>query len=417
MRLNATHDPARQSWLPSANFKTSEFPIQNLPFGVFSSAGRTSHIGVAIGDMILDLTVLEETGRLICDTEGPVFDRGVLNPFLALPQPIWSETRAKIADFLDASAGTRDLPLVAQADVTMSLPVFVRAFTDFYASREHATNVGSMFRDPKNALLPNWLHMPIGYNGRASTVVVSGTDIRRPCGQILPHAGGAPVFAPSAKLDFELEIGAVVGTPSRMGHSIGTSEAYNSIFGYVLLNDWSARDIQTWEYQPLGPFQSKAFGTTIGPWVVTREALEPFRTHPPPRLEPLLPYLKEDTPNAFDIALEVQLMPKGRPPTTISRTNYRHMYYTSAQQCAHHTSSGCAIETGDILGSGTVSGPSAETAGSLLELAWNGTRPVTVDGEERSFLHDGDTVTLLGQSRGSYRVGFGACSGTILPAL
>lgn len=416
LRLNATHDPARRSWLASANTLTSDYPIQNLPYGVFSTSGRTRHVGVAIGDMILDLTILEATDRLPLDTKSFVFDKGVLNPFLALPQATWQHVRETVSGLLDHAEGVRDLPLVPQAEASMHLPIFVRSFTDFYASREHATNVGSMFRDPENALMPNWLHMPIGYNGRASTVVVSGTDVHRPYGQVMAPGQDTPTFAPSKKLDFELELGAIVGTPTQIAQPVTTSEAYDGIFGYVLLNDWSARDIQTWEYQPLGPFQSKAFATSISPWIVTREALEPFRTNPPDRLKPLLPYLQETEPNAFDIDLSVTLAPDGREPTTICRTNYKHMYYTSAQQCAHHTSSGCAMAVGDLLGSGTISGSTPESLGSLLELSWNGKRPLQLDGVTRSFLEDGDRVEMRGHCDGPYRLGFGTCSGTIRPA-
>lgn len=416
LRLNATHDPARRSWLASANTLTSDYPIQNLPYGVFSTSGRTRHVGVAIGDMILDLTILEATDRLPLDTKSFVFDKGVLNPFLALPQATWQHVRETVSGLLDHAEGVRDLPLVPQAEASMHLPIFVRSFTDFYASREHATNVGSMFRDPENALMPNWLHMPIGYNGRASTVVVSGTDVHRPYGQVMAPGQDTPTFAPSKKLDFELELGAIVGTPTQIAQPVTTSEAYDGIFGYVLLNDWSARDIQTWEYQPLGPFQSKAFATSISPWIVTREALEPFRTNPPDRLKPLLPYLQETEPNAFDIDLSVTLAPDGREPTTICRTNYKHMYYTSAQQCAHHTSSGCAMAVGDLLGSGTISGSTPESLGSLLELSCNGKRPLQLDGVTRSFLEDGDRVEMRGHCDGPYRLGFGTCSGTIRPA-
>lgn len=416
LRLNATHDPARRSWLASANTLTSDYPIQNLPYGVFSTSGRTRHVGVAIGDMILDLTILEATDRLPLDTKSFVFDKGVLNPFLALPQATWQHVRETVSGLLDHAEGVRDLPLVPQAEASMHLPIFVRSFTDFYASREHATNVGSMFRDPENALMPNWLHMPIGYNGRASTVVVSGTDVHRPYGQVMAPGQDTPTFAPSKKLDFELELGAIVGTPTQIAQPVTTSEAYDGIFGYVLLNDWSARDIQTWEYQPLGPFQSKAFATSISPWIVTREALEPFRTNPPDRLKPLLPYLQETEPNAFDIDLLVTLAPDGREPTTICRTNYKHMYYTSAQQCAHHTSSGCAMAVGDLLGSGTISGSTPESLGSLLELSCNGKRPLQLDGVTRSFLEDGDRVEMRGHCDGPYRLGFGTCSGTIRPA-
>jgi fumarylacetoacetase len=416
--LNATHDPARRSWVESANAPGADFPLQNLPYGVFSEDGGRPRVGVAIGDRILDLTALEEAGRIAPAPGRRVFGDGVLNPFMALPQPVWSETRALIADLLDRASGPRDdMTLVAQDKADMHLPIFVRSFTDFYASREHATNVGAMFRGRDNALMPNWLHIPIGYNGRASTVVVSGTPIHRPSGQLKGPQDDVPRFGPCAKLDIELEMGAIVGTPSAMGQPVSTAEAYDMIFGYVLLNDWSARDIQVWEYQPLGPFMAKAFATSISPWVVTREALEPFRVPAPERLTPLLPYLHETTPNNFDLQLEVDLAVCSEGTTTISRTNYRHMYYSSAQQLAHHTSSGCAMCTGDLLGSGTVSGAEPGSLGSLLELSWNGQSPIPVAGGERTFIEDYDTLTLRGWCEGDYRVGFGACAGQILPAV
>lgn len=416
MPLDETHDPARESWVDSANAQDADFPIQNLPFGVFSTAGGPRRIGVAIGDRILDLTALETAGLLTPGTAGPVFDRGVLNPFMALPKAVWSRTRSDIGHLLDAVTGRRDLPLVAQSDADLHLPIFVRAFTDFYASRDHATNVGTMFRGRDKALMPNWLHMPVGYNGRASTVVVSGTDIRRPNGQLKALDVDLPGFGPSQRLDYELELGAIVGSPSEMGQSLTTAAAYEAIFGYVLLNDWSARDIQVWEYQPLGPFQSKAFATTISPWVVTRAALEPYRVAPPPREFPLLPYLQEETENAFDIALEVSLAAGRSAPVTVTRTNARHLYYSAAQQLAHHAASGCAMETGDLLGSGTISGPTPESVGSLLELTENGANPVAIGGETRGFLENGDRVEITGWCQGERRVGFGRCAGTILPA-
>lgn len=414
--LNATHDPARKSWVDSANAPGSDFPIQNLPWGVFSEADGTRRVGVAIGDMIVDVTTLEAEGVIEPAPGARVFAEAVLNPFLALGPAAWSDTRARIADLLDAEAGDRALPLVPQSGARMHLPVFVRGYTDFYASREHATNVGTMFRDPENALMPNWRHIPIGYNGRASTVVVSGTPIRRPLGQLKGPRDEAPRLGPSAKLDIELELGAIVGTGNPMGSPVTTARAYEMIFGHVLLNDWSARDIQVWEYQPLGPFQSKAFGTSISPWVVTREALEPFRAPTPDRDRPLLSYLHEDGPTNFDIELEIELAPDGAGATTIARTNYRHMYYSAAQQLAHHALSGCAMQTGDLLGSGTISGPTRDSCGSLLELTWNGRDPIAVAGGRRTFLEDGDTVTLRGHCAGAYRIGFGACSGTIVPA-
>ncbi|KPQ17022.1 MAG: fumarylacetoacetase FahA [Rhodobacteraceae bacterium HLUCCO18] len=413
--LDETHDPARRSWIESANAPDGDFSIQNLPFGVFSENAGDRRVGVAIGDLILDLTALEAQGR-IASGDAPIFDGGCLNPFMARPRGEWTKLRAKLARMLDAGASDRDLPLVAQSAVEMHLPVRIGGFTDFYASREHATNVGSMFRDPQNALLPNWLHIPIGYNGRASTVVVSGTPVTRPLGQLKAPDADAPCVGPSRKLDIEVELGALVGTPTQMGRPIGTAEAQDSIFGYVLLNDWSARDIQVWEYQPLGPFLSKAFATTISPWVVTSAALEPFRRDAPERERPLLPYLREATPNNLDIEITATLAPRGGAPVQILRTNAAGLYYSAAQQLAHHTLSGCRMEAGDLLGSGTISGPTRDSCGSLLELTWNGTEPISVDGGTRTFLEDADTVTLTGMCTGPYRIGFGACSGTILPA-
>lgn len=422
-RTDATHDPARRSWIEGADDPGCDFPIQNLPFGAFSVEGGPIHIGVAIGTRILDLSVLEEEGLLRPGGDRNVFQDGVLNPFMALPQAVWTETRHSIADMLDQTnaLSREELNTVSRALVPMSLarmhlPIFVRSYTDFYASKEHATNVGCMFRDPDNALMPNWLHIPIGYNGRASTVVVSGTDIRRPLGQLKGPQDEEPRVGPSQKLDIELELGAIVGTPSAMGQPVTTAEAYDMIFGYVLLNDWSARDIQVWEYQPLGPFQSKAFGSTISPWVVTRDALAPFRTDTPERVKPLLPYLQEASPNNFDIQLQVDLVPDGGRAATISRTNYRHMYYSAAQQLTHHALSGCAMETGDLLGSGTISGPTPDSFGSLLELTWNGRDPIAVNGGTRSFLQDGDSINIRGWCEGAYRIGFGECRGRIMPA-
>ncbi len=296
------------------------------------------------------------------------------------------------------------------------MPFRVSEYTDFYASRHHAENVGTMFRGKENALPPNWLSIPIGYNGRASSVVVSGTPVRRPRGQVKGPEDDLPRFAPSARFDIELEMGAIVGIPSE--GPVSVAEADRMIFGYVLLNDWSARDIQAWEYQPLGPFQSKATATTISPWIVTKAALEPFRTSTPPRIRPLLPYLQEPGPMLYDVDLAVNLAPEGAAPTTIIRTNYREMYYSAAQQLAHHTSCGCPMRTGDLLGSGTISGPEKDSRGSLLELSWGGTEPVQLDGgQTRTFLEDGDTLTLTGRAVGDgYVVGFGTCTGQVLPA-
>jgi fumarylacetoacetase len=424
--LNETHDPMRRSWIGSANEPGAEFPIQNLPYGVFSYQDGAPRVGVAIGDQILDLSVLESVGAIRPSTDSSVFNQPSVNAFMARGRAAWSTTRASIAQLLDANepllrddTSLRARALVPMSSARLHLPIFVRSFTDFYASKEHATNVGMMFRDPANALMPNWLHIPIGYNGRASTVVISGTAIRRPLGQTKPATADAPNFGPCRNLDFELELGAIIGTGSQMGEPVTVAEAYDMIFGYVLLNDWSARDIQAWEYQPLGPFQAKAFATTISPWIVTSEALEPFRVAPPERVRPLLPYLTEATPNNFDIQLEVTLAPSRKQRSTIARTNQKYMYYSAAQQLAHHAVCGCAMCTGDLLGSGTISGPTRDSLGSLLEMSRNGKEPLSLDcGSVRSFLEDGDTLILRGYAEGrGYRVGFGECAGTILPAI
>jgi fumarylacetoacetase len=423
--LNETHDPAQRSWIAAANAQGADFPIQNLPYGVFSSGDLAPRCGVAIGDRILDLAAVEAAGLLRPDAAATVFDRAALNDFLGLGPAAWHATRRRIWQLLraDESALRDDTALCATAlvpiaEARLHLPVFVRSFTDFYASRHHASNVGTMFRGADKALPPNWLHMPIGYNGRASTVVVSGQPIRRPWGQLKGAADDAPRFGPSARLDIELELGAIVGQPSPMGQPVTTAEAAAMIFGYVLLNDWSARDVQVWEYQPLGPFQSKAFATSISPWIVTAAALAPFRIAAPAPEKELLPYLRETGPGLYDIALEVTLAPAGRAPTVISRTSYRHMYWSAAQQLAHHAAGGCAMCAGDLLGSGTISGPTRESCGSLLEITWNGRDPVAVDGGERRFVEDGDTVTLSGWCEAPGRhIGFGRCETQVLPCV
>jgi fumarylacetoacetase len=307
--------------------------------------------------------------------------------------------------------------LIPMRDVTPHMPMVVSEFTDFYSGRHHATNVGTMFRGADNALPPNWLHMPIGYNGRASSVVVSGTDIRRPWGQLKSPDHDRPAFLPSRRFDLELEMGAIVGMSS--DGPLSVDEADGAIFGYVLLNDWSARDIQAWEYQPLGPFQAKATATSISPWIVTKAALAPFRTSTPDREVALLDHLKDTGPMLYDIALSVTLAPQDKAATTIAQTNFKEMYFSAAQQLAHHSTSGCPMNAGDLLGSGTISGPTRDERGSLLELSWGGKEPLTLDtGETRTFLQDGDTLTLSGHAAGDgYRIGFGTCSGTILPAL
>ena len=416
-----------KSWLDRANEPGCDFPIQNLPYGAFGRGAEAPRCGAAIGDAVLDLAVLEAEGVLDAGGPAPVFGGPGLNDFMALGPRAWAAVRARLTELLAAGgdprlerdAALRGRAVVPRRDVRLALPFAVAEYTDFYACRRHAFNVGSMFRGPENALPPNWLHIPIGYNGRASTVVVSGTDVRRPLGQTKPPDADLPRFGPSRRLDIELELGAVVGAANPMGRPVSVAEADGMIFGYVLLNDWSARDIQAWEYQPLGPFQAKAFATSISPWVVTKAALEPFRVATPDRERPLLPYLHEPGPMLYDIALEVDMRPEGADAaTTIARTNYRHMYYSSAQQLAHHAVGGCRMNVGDLLGSGTVSGPGRGQYGSLLELTWGGRDPITLDtGETRSFVEDGDTMTLRGWAQGDgHRIGFGACAGKVLPA-
>ena len=404
------------SWVKSANTPETEFPLNNLPYGVFVAKDGSLHCGTAIGDMVLDLHALDEAEVLAF--EGTL-KSGSWNAFMALGSAEWARLRETLTAMLregsDAQS-TIEPHLIPREGLSLLMPFDVTEYTDFYAGKHHAMNVGTMFRGLENALPPNWLHIPIGYNGRASSVVVSGTDVVRPYGQLKGPNDDAPRFGPSQRFDIELEMGAIVGQPS--SGPITVAEAFDNIFGYVLLNDWSARDIQAWEYQPLGPFQAKATATTISPWIVTAAALEPFRTSTPEREKPLLDYLSEPAPMLYDIALEVGLAPQGGAETIISRTNYNEMYYSSAQQLAHHTTSGCPMRVGDLLGSGTISGPERGNRGSLLELSWGGKEPLTLDtGETRSFIEDGDTLTLRGAAQGDgYRVGFGDCVGTLLAA-
>lgn len=417
----------KQSWIDSANSADTNFPLNNLPYGVFLADEEEAHCCVAIGDQVLDLAVLEEAG-LIAPSDLPVFDVPFLNDFMELGPKAWADLRARLTELLAnngiadlrGNAALRQSALRPMAGLQMTLPFVVAEYTDFYAGRHHATNVGTMFRGAENALPPNWLHIPIGYNGRSSTVVVSGTDIHRPLGQLKGSGDEIPRFGASARLDIELEIGAVIGTGNDMGQPVSVSEADEMIFGYVILNDWSARDIQAWEYQPLGPFQAKAFATTISPWVVSKAALEPFRCATPGREKQLLPYLHENRPLLYDIDLEVQIQTaNGSEPTTLARTNYNQMYYSAAQQLCHHAIGGCEMNTGDLLGSGTISGPDKNQRGSLLELSWGGKEPIELEGgETRSFIEDGDTLTLRGAAKGDgYKIGFGDCTGTILPAI
>ncbi|MBP2280251.1 fumarylacetoacetase [Psychrobacter sp. PL19] len=413
----------------------SDFSIHNLPYGIFSETEDTTgnnkrRAGVAIGEHVLDLSVLETEGLLTLEG-GPYFDQPTLNPFIESGRDNWTKARKTIQTLLSANSKTlgdnqelQQKALFKQADVTMHLPVRVPGYTDFYSSKEHATNVGTMFRDPDNALLPNWKEMPVAYNGRASTVIVSGTDIVRPSGQLKPSPDERPIFSPCKRLDFELETAFIVGQPNKIGQPIAIENAWDHIFGMVLFNDWSARDIQKWEYVPLGPFNAKTFASEISPWIITLDALQPFRTSTPTQDPQPLAYLRDKTTdNSFDINLSVELLPANAASTdsatVLCESNFKYLYWSMTQQLTHHTISGCKVEVGDMMGSGTISGPTPDTFGSMLELAWNATKPITLNnGETRSFIEDGDTVIMKGYAKkDGVRVGFGEVRGTVLPAL
>ncbi|MBV9124343.1 MAG: fumarylacetoacetase [Planctomycetes bacterium] len=424
--MDPSNHPALRSFIPVA--PASHFPIQNLPYGVFRRQGdKESRIGVAIGDLVLDLRILQEERFFQgpCLRDQSVFRASTLNPFLALGKPAWAEARSTISRLLrEDEPALRDHPevraraLVPMDKVEMLLPAAIGDYTDFYSSREHAANVGSMFRSPDKALLPNWLHLPVAYHGRASSVVVSGTNLHRPQGQRKPPETEVPAFGPSRALDFELEMGFLIGPGNDLGTPIPIGSAPDHIFGLVLVNDWSARDIQQWEYMPLGPFLSKNFGTSISPWVVTLAALEPFRTAGPAQDPKPLPYLQSPGDWAFDIHLEVFLQGERMDqPQRISASNLKYLYWNVCQQLAHHTVNGCNLQPGDLLATGTISGPTPDSYGSMLELAWAGTRPLSLSNSERRiFLEDGDRITLTGWCQGAgYRVGFGEVKGQILP--
>ncbi|MCI5065008.1 fumarylacetoacetase [bacterium] len=403
----------------------SHFPLENIPFGVFSVQGESSppRGATRIGDTVIDLAALEQEGLLPGDS---FRNATTLNRFIERGRAHWREIRKTLQQLFSAeNERIRDnTELCARvchdlSQVELHLPVTIGDYTDFYSSREHATNVGTMFRDPENALLPNWLHLPVGYNGRASSVVVSGTDVRRPSGQLKGDRESAPHFAPSRLFDFEIEMGCIIGKENPLGESLSVDEAVDAIFGMVLVNDWSARDIQKWEYVPLGPFLGKSMATSISPWIVTLDALEPFRTECPKQDPTPLPYLQPREHWTYDIELEAHLLPEGETQqTVIAKTNFRYLYWSIMQQVAHHTSNGCNLRVGDLLASGTISGPEPGSYGSLLELSWKGTKPLTLhSGETRTFLQDYDRLTITGFCSGEgTRIGFGEVSGRVLPA-
>lgn len=425
--MSSTTDPALRSFIDVP--PDGDFPIQNLPWGVFvPPRAAEPRVGVAIGDSVLDLALLEQRGCF----EGPqlrgkrVFGRPALNDFMALGPAAWREARQQISRLLRHGEPTlrddtplRDMAVAPLADVRMCLPCEIGAFTDFYCSLDHARNVGRLFRGESAPLPPNLLHMPIAYHGRASSIVVSGTDICRPNGQYILPDQDLPAFGPTQALDFELEVGVLIGQGNERGSPVSIARAQDRIFGFVLVNDWSARDIQRWECTPLGPFLGKNFATSISPWVVPLEALEPFRCQGPPQQPAPPAYLRASGPQSFDIQLEVELHPAGlEEPVTICRSNCRHLYWTPGQMVAHHTVGGCNLRSGDLLATGTVSGPTPESRGCLLELTQDGRQPLWLpDGSQRGYLHDHDTVVLRGWcERGDLRIGLGTCGGRVLPA-
>ena len=406
----------------------SHFSVHNLPYGVFRpKRGGPARIGVAVGEYVLDLAVLDEAALLAPSFASgkKIFHRDTLNPFMALGRTAWREVRGRLQDLLSGDdpalrdhGALREAAFHRQCDVEMLLPAEIGDYTDFYASKYHASNVGEIFRGKENALNPNWMHLPVGYHGRAGSIVVSGTPVRRPSGQFLDPRLNSVQFGPTRQLDFELEVGWLIGPGNRQGEPVPIDEAEDRIFGLVLVNDWSARDIQAWEYRPLGPFLSKNFATSISPWVVPFEALEPFRVGGEPM--DVLPYLRPAGPDHFDIRLEVHI--RGRNmvrPQRVCRTNFRYLHWSMAQQIAHHTVNGCNLRTGDLMASGTISGPEASSRGCLLELTWGGSEPLRLDnGETRVWLEDGDEVIMTGWCQGDgFRVGFGELRGCILPAL
>ncbi len=418
------NNPALSSWI-SVDAE-SDFPIQNIPFGIFSHPKFGPRVCTIIGDTLIDLKAIADHQFL----NGMEFDKEVLakpalNDLIALGKSVTSALRLRISELFRSdnpeirdNAGVKANSLHEASACQMLLPIQVGDYTDFYSSKEHATNVGTMFRDPNNALLPNWLHIPIGYHGRASSIIVSGTPIKRPCGQTIPADSTQPVYGPCRLLDFELEMGFVVGKGTELGDTINIADAEDHIFGLCLFNDWSARDIQKWEYVPLGPFLGKSFASTVSPWIITLDALEPFRVQGPKQDPEVLPYLQLNGARNFDIHLEVDIVPETGKGLTVCKSNFKHMYWNMPQQLTHHAINGCNMRVGDFYASGTISGPTADSYGSMLEISWRGTKPVQMpDGSERKFIADGDTVVMRGfAKKDGIKVGFGEVKNLILPA-
>ena len=421
---NLANNPDRKTWLEVTD--DSDFPIQNIPFGVFIPNDDIITTGTRIGDFAIDLSAMQQLGYFK-DLELPedVFLQDTLNAFISLGRPVWRAVRNRIADIFDVN--NSDLEgneehkakiIFPESDVQMLMPVFIQDYTDFYSSKEHATNLGTMFRDKDNPLLENWLHIPVGYHGRSSSIVISGENIHRPKGQTMPPNADKPVFGPSKRMDFELEMAFITSDGKPLGNSIPVSEAEDYIFGMVVFNDWSARDIQKWEYVPLGPFLGKNFGSSISPWVVTLDALEPFRVYGPEQDPTPLEYLQSNGPRSYDINLEVYIKPEGSVESKISSSNYKYMYWNMCQQLAHHTVNGCNINSGDMMASGTISGPTHDSCGSMLELSYGGKEKLKLDdGNERAFIEDHDTVVMKAFSKNDeVRIGFGEVRSKVLPS-
>jgi len=417
------NNPKRKSWLEVP--ENSDFPIQNIPFGVFLTKDDVITIGTRIGDFAIDLGALQQLNYFEgIELTDDMFMQDTLNDFISDGKKTWRLVRNRIAELFDIknqqlqnNAEHRETVVFKMEDVEMQLPVLIGDYTDFYSSKEHATNVGKMFRDPENALLPNWLHIPVGYHGRSSTIVPSGIPVHRPMGQTLPNGETSPVFGPSRLIDFELETAFITTDANVMGENIPVHEAEDYIFGMVLLNDWSARDIQKWEYVPLGPFLAKNFASSISPWIVTMDALEPFRTKGPKQDPTPLPYLQQKGKHTYDINLEVAICPENGKENIVSKTNFKYMYWSMCQQLAHHTSNGCRVNSGDMMGSGTISGPTLDSFGSMLELTWGGKNPIKLsDGTDRKFINDNDTVIMRGFCQNNeVRIGFGEVTSKLLP--
>lgn len=419
------NDPNRKSWLEVP--QDSDFPIQNIPFGVFLPEDDITTIGTRIGNTAIDLSAMHQLGYFEGITlPEDVFLQDTLNDFITLGRPIWRQVRNRVAEIFDATNGELmnntehcEQILFPVEQVQMLMPVFIQDYTDFYSSIEHAMNVGIMFRGKENALMPNWKHLPVGYHGRSSSIIVSGENIHRPVGQMKPADADAPVFGPTKLLDFELEMAFITTDGKQLGERITTDEAEDYIFGMVLFNDWSARDIQAWEYVPLGPFLGKNFGSSISPWVVTLDAMEPFRVESPKQDPEPLPYLRTEGKRTFDINLETYIQPEGGAESKVCTSNFKYLYWNISQQLAHHTVNGCNINAGDMMASGTISGPEKENFGSMLELSWRGANPITLDdGSERKFINDGDTVIMRGFCKNDeVRIGFGEVSSKVLPVI